>query len=202
MRTRAHPAAVTPHSGLTSERGRGPRGRAGGRVRCRGPRGSAGLLLFPGRIRRRSAGGSGAGEAFRGDTAAAPLLMVAVVTAPRCRSPAGDAALSGAFRSGAGPGRGGAERPRPPRCSRRAAEPWRASWTSPTAARAATSSSGECGSRRPPREPRHRGRARQRPRGRARPARPRRRPGHLPPCPRMVPEPPPPCPATGRGAIN
>lgn len=77
---------------------------------CREPWGSARLLLFPGRIRRRSAGGSGAEEAFSGDTVAAPLLTVAVVTAPRYRSPAGNAARSGAFRGGAGPGRGGAGR--------------------------------------------------------------------------------------------
>lgn len=160
---------------------------------CREPWGSARLLLFPGRIRRRSAGGSGAEEAFSGDTVAAPLLTVAVVTAPRYRSPAGNAARGGAFRGGAGPGRGGAERPRPPLCSRRAAEPWRASWASPTAPRAATRSSGESGGRRASRESWHRARVPQRPRGRARPARPLRQPGPaagpglLPPRSGMVP---------------
>lgn len=64
-----------------------------------------GSSAFPGRIRRGSA--LPAGEAFRGDTAAAPLLTVAVVTAARCRSPAGNAARSGTFRGGAGPSAAG-----------------------------------------------------------------------------------------------
>lgn len=107
MLKRAHPHRRHPCQRPDLEAGRGPRVRAGAEGPGRGLRVRARLRRFS---REDPAGTARAGEAFSGDTAAAPLLTVAAVTAPRCRSPAGSAARSGAVprRGGARAQRGGA----------------------------------------------------------------------------------------------